>query len=433
MSAWQTPVSWSSCKMKAVAASSCEAEYMAASEIVRECLWLRYLFSDLGYGDLSCQNFGTLCEEDFVKVQLSELVDKNEKPITCFGDNKGAIAISYNPVLHKRTKHIHVRYHLTRHEVDKGHVVFGYINTKENLADLMTKGLTRVPHNHLVGKIMFSVEDGQVTDIEGQDVVWEARAPVLTELYQSKPRGLYPEWKNIETPWIHRQSRWADTMPEFSMPPIPQGGIAVKKNEDLGQLELALERANQDMKTEEDEELLAWTTCHCLFTLVISGNITLGSQANSTLNALSTHLDAFCDIVDSGASFTFVGGHCNLKNAKEATGVVHVADGRAKQIEEIGDYGPMKNARKVSCFKRTLVSVTDLVQQFGSVLFDDDGVHVTSTREDGTEVKTQIGRPTPQRLYSFEVGSLKDHVQRLRRRFTSWKRPGRVRRSRRHR
>ena len=211
------------------------------------------------------------------------------------------------------------------------------------------------------------------------------------------------------------------------------GGIAVKKNEDLGQLELALERANQDMKTEEDEELLAWTTCHCLFTLVISGNITLGAQANSTLNALSTHLDAFCDIVDSGASFTFVGGHCNLKNAKEATGVVHVADGRAKQIEEIGDYGPMKNARKVSCFKRTLVSVTDLVQQFGSVLFDDDGVHVTSTREDGTEVKTQIGRPTPQRLYSFEVGSLKDHVQRLRRRFTSWKRPGRVRRSRRHR
>ena len=50
--AWSGVVSWSSYMIKSVAASSCEAEYMSAAQAVRELMWLRYCFSDLGHGAL---------------------------------------------------------------------------------------------------------------------------------------------------------------------------------------------------------------------------------------------------------------------------------------------------------------------------------------------------------------------------------------------
>ena len=65
------------------------------------------------------------------------------------------MALSKNPVLHKRPKYIHNAYHIVRRLVKKGHCVFGYINTKENVADLMTKGLGKPTHEHLVSKIMY--------------------------------------------------------------------------------------------------------------------------------------------------------------------------------------------------------------------------------------------------------------------------------------
>ena len=69
----------------------------------------------------------------FARAQLSDLVDVNESPILSFGDNKGAIAVAKNPVLHKRSKHISIAWHITRHEVNKGRVVMTYIPTTENI------------------------------------------------------------------------------------------------------------------------------------------------------------------------------------------------------------------------------------------------------------------------------------------------------------
>ena len=415
MCAWQTPISWASCKMKAVAASSCESEYMAASEIVRECLWLRYLFSDLGYGDLSTKQFGTLCQEDFAKVQLSELVDKNErtwrqKPILCFGDNKGANALTENPVLHKRTKHIHIRYNMSKHEVKKGHVVFGYINTADNIADMLTKGLARQAHEHLVGKIMCGVKDGKPVTVQGDELRWELpKQEELTDLYRTKPLGIYPPWNNNKTPWIHQRSHWADEMPN------PTGGAAVTHDEPLGHLAIALDWAMQNVRTKADQELLDSTACACVFTLVVSGHIALGAIAAKKLVAMSSFYDTLCDIVDSGASFTFVSGKTKLTNGRPTEGYVHVADGRKQKIEEIGDYGSLRNARRVASFQRTLVSVSDLVEQYGRVLFDGEGVHVCTPAEAAKNgyIKTKIGEPTQQRLFSFDSKQLKRHVRRV--------------------
>jgi len=76
---------------------------MAASQAVRQAKWLRYLFSDLGYGDLTPKQYGTLCGDDFAKRELNEKVDPTERPLMLQCDNKGAIAVSDNPVLHRRS------------------------------------------------------------------------------------------------------------------------------------------------------------------------------------------------------------------------------------------------------------------------------------------------------------------------------------------
>ena len=86
---------------------------------MREARWLKYLVSDLVYGDVRTKEFGNLCDRDFARVQLSEIVDPNEKPMCIFEDNKGAIALSRNSVLHKRSKHIHIGYHIVRREVER--------------------------------------------------------------------------------------------------------------------------------------------------------------------------------------------------------------------------------------------------------------------------------------------------------------------------
>ncbi|GJW44022.1 hypothetical protein Tco_0072821 [Tanacetum coccineum] len=53
----------------------------------------------------------------------------------------GAIAISNNPVLHSRTKHIDIRYHFIRDHILKGDIELHFIPTEYQLADIFTKPL----------------------------------------------------------------------------------------------------------------------------------------------------------------------------------------------------------------------------------------------------------------------------------------------------
>ncbi|GJT81362.1 retrovirus-related pol polyprotein from transposon TNT 1-94 [Tanacetum coccineum] len=60
-------------------------------------------------------------------------------PIFC--NNTSAIAISNNPVLHSRTKHIDIRYHFIRDYILKGYIELHFILTEYQLADIFTKPL----------------------------------------------------------------------------------------------------------------------------------------------------------------------------------------------------------------------------------------------------------------------------------------------------
>ncbi|GKE46967.1 retrovirus-related pol polyprotein from transposon TNT 1-94, partial [Tanacetum coccineum] len=65
----------------------------------------------------------------WMKSQLSDY-DIHYKMVTIFCDNTSAIAISNNPVLHSRTKHIDIRYHLIRDHILKGDNELHFIPTE---------------------------------------------------------------------------------------------------------------------------------------------------------------------------------------------------------------------------------------------------------------------------------------------------------------
>ncbi|CAA7048461.1 unnamed protein product [Microthlaspi erraticum] len=56
-----------------------------------------------------------------------------------FCDNSSTIKLSKNPVLHGRSKHIHVRYHFLRELVNEEVIRLEYCHTQEQLSDIMTK------------------------------------------------------------------------------------------------------------------------------------------------------------------------------------------------------------------------------------------------------------------------------------------------------
>ena len=59
-------------------------------------------------------------------------------------DNQPAIALTKNPVLHDRSKHIDVKFHFLRDCVDEGRIVIEFVETGRQLADILTKLLGRL-------------------------------------------------------------------------------------------------------------------------------------------------------------------------------------------------------------------------------------------------------------------------------------------------
>lgn len=124
-------VTWGSRLQATVALSSSEAEYMAMCAAVQEAIHLRQLLKDLGH------------------VQ--------DQPTRILEDNQGCIALSENPVFHKRTKHIDIKYHFVRERVASNEIKIEYVATEDQLADLLTKGLSKQRTMKLSDAIMGGV------------------------------------------------------------------------------------------------------------------------------------------------------------------------------------------------------------------------------------------------------------------------------------
>ena len=97
-----------------VALSSTEAEFVAATEAVKEDTWLKGILNELWL---------------------------DHKTVQVFCDNQSALQLIKNPVFHERTKHIDVKLQFIREEAAKGTISMSKIHTDMNPADALTKVL----------------------------------------------------------------------------------------------------------------------------------------------------------------------------------------------------------------------------------------------------------------------------------------------------
>lgn len=65
-------------------------------------------------------------------------------------DNQCTISFAQNVGFHARSKHIDIRHHFIRENITSNKVTVNYCTTEDNVADILTKGLNRYKHKHLV-------------------------------------------------------------------------------------------------------------------------------------------------------------------------------------------------------------------------------------------------------------------------------------------
>jgi hypothetical protein len=115
-------VSWSSKLQSVVALSTTEAEYIAAVEAGKELKWMRSLLGEFGY---KFDSASTLCI-----------------------DNQSSISVAKNPEHHGRMKHLDLKFHWLRENVEAGLIKPKHVGTNEMIADCLTKPLPRVKHDN---------------------------------------------------------------------------------------------------------------------------------------------------------------------------------------------------------------------------------------------------------------------------------------------
>ena len=142
-----SPITWCSTKQETVALSSCEAEFMAATEAAKQAIWLREL--------------------------LEEIVGEKNEKVTILIDNKSAIALTKNPVFHGRSKHIHRRYHFIRECVEKDLINVKHVPGVEQRADILTKALGRLKFKEM--RELVGVEDLSKMDFKFKEEIVESK------------------------------------------------------------------------------------------------------------------------------------------------------------------------------------------------------------------------------------------------------------------
>nr|GEU59016.1 retrotransposon protein, putative, unclassified [Tanacetum cinerariifolium] len=119
-------VSWSSKKQRSTTISTIEAEYIAMSGCYAKILWMRSQLTYYGFA--------------FNKI-----------PMYC--DNRSAISLCYNNVQHSRSKHIDIRRHFIREQVENGVVELFFVTMDYQLADIFTKALPRERFEFLLPRL----------------------------------------------------------------------------------------------------------------------------------------------------------------------------------------------------------------------------------------------------------------------------------------
>jgi hypothetical protein len=99
-----------------------EAEYIAASESMKEGVWIRKFLIDLS------------------------VFSNASSPLNLYCDNNGAIAQAKEPRNHQKSKHVLQKFYLIREFVRRGEIKICKIHMDLNVVDPLTKPLPQPNH-----------------------------------------------------------------------------------------------------------------------------------------------------------------------------------------------------------------------------------------------------------------------------------------------
>ena len=108
--------------------STIEAEYLGITDTMKDLLWLKNLLVEIQY----------ITEDQSLRL---------------LGDNAGSLDLARNQVTVSRSKHIDIRHHFIRQHVENGDVKIVHIPGKENIADVLTKGLGKIAFNRCLASL----------------------------------------------------------------------------------------------------------------------------------------------------------------------------------------------------------------------------------------------------------------------------------------
>ncbi|MBW0468091.1 hypothetical protein O181_007806 [Austropuccinia psidii MF-1] len=124
----KNPILWQSKRQATVATSTAQAEYIALSFSVRECLWISNLYRPLLY----------------------------DPTPTLLSDNKTAIGIATDSMSRKRTRHLFREFNLINEYITKGKISLQWVGTNEQMADILTKPLGHLNVKKFIDTINFA-------------------------------------------------------------------------------------------------------------------------------------------------------------------------------------------------------------------------------------------------------------------------------------
>ncbi|XP_072076502.1 secreted RxLR effector protein 161-like [Arachis hypogaea] len=112
-------ISWASKKQTCITHSIMEAEFVALSVAGKKAEWLRNLLYDI------------------------KLWPQQTTAISIFCHSESTMSRTYNKVYNGKSRHICLRHEFVRQLIDDGVITITYVRSQGNLADPLTKGLSR--------------------------------------------------------------------------------------------------------------------------------------------------------------------------------------------------------------------------------------------------------------------------------------------------
>ena len=112
-------ISWKSSKQTCNARSTMESEFVALENACTEAEWLRNLLADIPKWDKQLPSISLHC------------------------DSQAAIACARNKIYNGKKRHIRLRQNIVRQFISNGVISMEFVWSEKNLADPLTKGLTR--------------------------------------------------------------------------------------------------------------------------------------------------------------------------------------------------------------------------------------------------------------------------------------------------